>query len=84
MTAAELLARAKSRTTQPPARQGRTRASYKIYVPAITEYAEQGWRPVRIKEAIAEDAQLDNTAANRLYDFICRQLRPRKPRKPRS
>lgn len=74
MTAAELLARAKSRT-QPPVRPGRTRASYKIYIPAINEYAEKGWRAKRIKEAIAEDAQLDDTAANRLYDFICRHLR---------
>lgn len=74
MTAEDLLARAKSRT-QPPAGPGRTRASYKVYVPAIDHYAKQGWRPIRIKEAIAEDAKLDPKSAQRLYDFIARRLR---------
>lgn len=74
MTAEDLLARAKSRTS-PPAGPGRTRASYRIYFPAIDYYASQGWRAIRIKEALAADAKLDATAARRLYDVILRRLR---------
>lgn len=74
MTAEDLLARAKT-WTQQPAAPGRTRASYRLYLPAIDHLAAQGWRPIRIKEAIAREANLDAKAARRLYDVITRRLR---------
>lgn len=83
MTAEELL-KAAQEWTQPPAAPGRTRASYKVYLPAIQHLSAQNWRPIRIMEALAQKANLDEKSALRLYDFICRHLRPRKPRKPRS
>ena len=83
MTADDLLKAAKQ-WTQPPAAPDRTRASYRIYLPAIEHLSAQNWRPLRIKEALAKEANLEGKAADRLYDFICRQLRPKAPRKPRS